>query len=570
MRRWGWSLLFAALGVTGCDPEGPMMDAGPWDAALDAGSGDAGSSDAGPGDAAPGDAGPDDAGVEPLPGEVLATGVCAGDRQVAVAPDGSRVAWVSCEGDAAVWIAPLPAGAPAARVADARPTTTVELSPDSAWVLWTDAEGTDAAVRRADLSSAAVSLSAAGAVREARFVLVDPEGTPELRLLTRTSVASATRVESRTDADGFAVAARLLDDAGPSASLELVSGSRSTLIVAVETAGARAYRMVPTGGGVAPTTLPIDPDRLVMGPVGMGDTHGIARVGSGLVFVEFATGTEAELEPDGVAPDVGWLVLDVGGQRLAYYLRNGDPTRRPRNGAGASVTLSTADATDLWATPHGDALIYPSGGRVYRLVDGSAPVDLRALRATASSARTLTTSRLALADGTVLRVLGTDGSGATDVEDGDRPDQRRLRRNGRADPLARRRRRGGPRGRPARGRSPGPHADHPRLGCHRALGGPASTQIVFRARGELRRLWPGARAPGETGTGMGYRASRSAEVGREPAVLGDLSRNAARASGIEARRDYRRELVAQAEAATRRPSARRSFATSASARTAMR
>lgn len=482
-------MLFAALGVTGCDPEGPMMDAGPWDAALDAGSGDAGSSDAGPGDAAPGDAGPDDAGVEPLPGEVLATGVCAGDRQVAVAPDGSRVAWVSCEGDAAVWIAPLPAGAPAARVADARPTTTVELSPDSAWVLWTDAEGTDAAVRRADLSSAAVSLSAAGAVREARFVLVDPEGTPELRLLTRTSVASATRVESRTDADGFAVAARLLDDAGPSASLELVSGSRSTLIVAVETAGARAYRMVPTGGGVAPTTLPIDPDRLVMGPVGMGDTHGIARVGSGLVFVEFATGTEAELEPDGVAPDVGWLVLDVGGQRLAYYLRNGDPTRRPRNGAGASVTLSTADATDLWATPHGDALIYPSGGRVYRLVDGSAPVDLGPYAGDRFvGAHAPTASQLALADGTVLRVLGTDGSGATDVEDDvvptsvgyDGMGERILWRAdadeaGRADVL----------------RAADPRDLTPITLAWDATGHwavPASTQIVFRARGELRRL----------------------------------------------------------------------------------
>ncbi len=125
----------------------------------------------------------------------------------------------------------------------------------------------------------------------------------------------------------------------------------------------------------------------------------------------------AALETTGVAPDVEWLVLESGGQRFAYYLRDGDVTRRLRNGDGASQVLATAEATDLWATPHGDAFLYPSGGRLFEVRDGSAPVDLGPYaQSRLQGVHAPEATQLALLDGTTLRVFRTDTAESSELD----------------------------------------------------------------------------------------------------------------------------------------------------------
>jgi len=403
--RFAWTLGLVALLAGGCD-EDDGVDAGPPPA--DAGGLDAGETDAGGTDAGGADAGAD-AG---RPGAVIAEGVCVHAGAVAVAPDGSAVAWVACEGEAGVFAAPLDGAA--VRLGDATASTELRWSPDPAWVL-VDRDGLST-LRRADGAGSPVALG--GVVTDdLRFIEV---GDDEVRVVYLTTDGGTRRVTMRSSLDGFASPATLIDDATIVGTLRLISGSRNTLVVEVESGGVRGYELAPTDASAAPQALPIDPLALLMGPVGMGDTHALARrAGGGFAFVAFETGDEAVLETEGLTPGVEWIVAESGGVRFAYYLRDGDPIRRPRDGSGSSVVLDDADASDLWITPNGQRLVYPSGGRAWSVrVGGGAPTDLGAYGAARFEGALAPSSiQLALVESGALTVMPTDAPGAATAVD---------------------------------------------------------------------------------------------------------------------------------------------------------
>ncbi|MGE0788482.1 MAG: hypothetical protein AB7S26_22595 [Sandaracinaceae bacterium] len=365
-----WARVAAALWLVACDgshggdagADGGRRDAGPDAAAIDAG---------------PRDAGPD-AGPAP-PGDALADDVCAHDGAVAVAEDGARAAYVTCGAERAVWTIALFDGAPI-RIDDAVAQTTVRFSPNGTWLLY--GPPTAMRLRPVDASSPAVVI---GSMDEARFVVVDPTASPEVRLLVLASAGGGRRITMRSDADGFIAEANLADDPGIRGDLSLVSGSRNTLLFVLETAGAQSYQRVATDGASAAAPLPIDPRTTLYGPVALGDTHGIAETtGGGLAFVEMATGTAATLESDGVvAGSPRFDVVDGSLGRFAYYLRNGSITRTLRDGSGTPTTLRATPSSDLALSLDATRLVFSSGGRLSSIaLDGSGEVELMEYGAT--------------------------------------------------------------------------------------------------------------------------------------------------------------------------------------------
>ncbi len=395
--------MLIAVGLSvGCD-DGDPADAG-MDAGADAGRIDSGVPDAGapfPDDA--GDAGTD--GGAPQPGQLIASGVCATNGAVDVSPDGARVAYATCSGDVAIFASRLATIAPT-RLADGAADATVRFSPDGAWVLYGPANAM--AVRDPAAGAAEATI---GAVRAARFV--DAPGG--LVLLTLEDAGAGRRLASYSAAGGFATARVLHDDATLETDLSLVSGSRRTLMYTVEEGGARVYRTVDTAAAAAAALLPIDPGTTVFGPVGMGDTHGIAASGGGLSFLEFATGVGAELAPDGVVATDPRYDVTIGADRYVYFLRNGDVTRRLRNGATAAETLATSDATDLRITPDLGRLVYLANMEMRSIaIDGTGEAVIAPYPGAATLDGELSPDSAELAHvlGGFLHVATVDGSSA--------------------------------------------------------------------------------------------------------------------------------------------------------------
>lgn len=396
------ALFLAPLALFGCD-DGEELDAG-MDGDTDAGGFDAGS------DASLDDAGPFDAGP-PAAGALLAEGVCPHDGAVAVTSDGARVAYVTCSGDRAVWTVVLPNDTPV-RIDDAADDATVTFSPDDAWVLYDTP--TQTRVRDVGATRAAQTVSAPRA-DEARFY---QHTSSQIRVLALVSDGGTRRVDLLTDADLFASSTTLIADPGIVGDLSLVSGSRDTLLVAVDDGGT-AYRRVPLDGVTAIDVLPIDPATTLFGPVGLGNTHGIAAVGGGLEFVEFATGTGVELAPDGVNPDDPRFDVSIGADRYVFFLRDGDPTRRLRDGTAAAQTLATGAADGLALTGDGSRLVFTSTGRLFTVdFDGSAAVDLGAYADEVEDvAFARDGSELAFVRGGALVVSPPDQTGMSAVRD---------------------------------------------------------------------------------------------------------------------------------------------------------
>lgn len=404
--RW----LCVAAGLAACDGAG-VEDAG---AVVDAGASvDAGGLD----DAGPLDAGAPDAGAPAPPGRTIATGVCNHEGAVAISSAGARAAYVTCTGERAVWIVELPSGTPR-RFDDVGPAATVRFSPDDAWLLY----GTADAMRVRDVAAgrAPVALAAAR-VDEARFVGVEVAGTPALRLLTLETDAGARRIALRTDADAFASVTPLVESASLAGDLALISGSGNTLVVTIDDGARRTYERVPTDGTSAPLELPIDPDALVLGPVGMGDTHTIGRRGAGLSFVELASGAETALETDGVTTSPLFVVVDPVDGAYAYYLRDGAPTRRLRNASAPAQTLVAARSADMALSASAARLVYSSAGRLRSIaLDGTDDRELVPHAGpTLDVAFSSDGASLAVIEAGAIRSVPTDGSAAPTALDGE-------------------------------------------------------------------------------------------------------------------------------------------------------
>lgn len=328
----------------GDDPPPPPVDAGRMDTSL-------------PPDTGPGPDAAVDTGAPP-PGDVISDELCSpstGRPPVDVSSDGALIAYVTCGAAPKVLVRDVAAGTDT-EIADAVADTSVQLSPDDAFVIY-GADG-DFSIRPVDASIDAISL-ADDPVVEFRYT---PDGT---RLLVL-SQAGGDFVITRRDAGGGGPA-ELLRTPDFAGDLSLISSGSSTMLY-VAPGPPQEYRQVALDGtGVA--DIPIDP---TMDPVfspGLGDTHGIARTtANGLDFIQLADAMRFEIAADGVTAESPMLV-DEG---FAYYVRNGDPVRRRRD-QRTPMPEQVIDDTDITVF----ALFAPAGRLVYA-ADGalfSAPMD---------------------------------------------------------------------------------------------------------------------------------------------------------------------------------------------------
>jgi hypothetical protein len=108
-----------------------------------------------------------------------------------------------------------------------------------------------------------------------------------------------------------------------------------------------------------------------MAPVGLGDTHNFALHEDQLVRVELKTGKISEIVASGAGLLDGTSHLvdreDAPGTKYVYYIVNGDPTRRDRDGAMPAETLAESNAVAQRLTPDQSTLLYLSDGALHGL-----------------------------------------------------------------------------------------------------------------------------------------------------------------------------------------------------------
>jgi hypothetical protein len=321
----------------------------------------------------------DDKPVKPTDEPSLAGALCDGQAGLsAVAPsaDGTRVAFVSCS-DAV----------PAVLVHDLTTHTEVNLgeAPQGSTVEWLPSARSDEPqkyvlfgvpselwVRAADASTDAVRVSEgdSGTVHRAILQRIsDTEFAPRLHVLATTGDTRTLSV--RDPHDDYAEATELYSGSDITADLSQISGSGRTLIL-TPSAEDQKYLQVQWNTNKAMwqvSTLSFGPADWVMAPVGLGDTHNFALHGDQLVRVELKTGVTEEIVAagEGLLEGTAHLVdrEDAPGTKYVYYILNGDPTRRDRDGKMPAETLAEADAVAQRLTPDESTLLYLSEGALY-------------------------------------------------------------------------------------------------------------------------------------------------------------------------------------------------------------
>jgi hypothetical protein len=165
-----------------------------------------------------------------------------------------------------------------------------------------------------------------------------------------------------------------------------------------------------------------------MAPVGLGDTHNFALHEDQLVRVELKTGKVEEIVATGggLLDDPGHLVdrEDAPGVKYIYYIANGDPTRRDRDGLMAPETLAQANAVAQRLSPDLSTLLYLSDGALYAVPaeggearaletedNATGRIDAAFPKTGSSVAYTVGSSiyRIQLADGSASKISGASG-----------------------------------------------------------------------------------------------------------------------------------------------------------------
>jgi hypothetical protein len=407
----------ALLGTACADDDRPGADAG-LDAGRDAGPpGDGGGIDTGT------DAGDFDAG--PPPGEVVTAELCEGgdSASVAVAPDGSRVAYVTCtaSGDS-VAVQDLASG----EVVELGPGASdfsVEFSPDSAFVLY----GASGAlhIRDAAAAAAAVRLST-GDVVETRFIEIAPSGeTPYLAILYSSTEAAVTTIAAR-DLATLDTERVLMSSDRLESSLALVSNTGQNLFVGEDDGtGFVRYHKVSTSVAGIQTGLPFGPTDFGMIVTGLGNTHGVAHTsGGGLAFRILEDDSEINvLVPSGVDPAHPVLALAPAETTYLYFIVGGDVSRHERSATSGSLELlSTGAARSLAATPDGGRVLFASSTSLFSIAaDGGSAVEVIPGLGTSANPDLVfspgSDEVAALADGMLIRAP-VDAAGAREVLDG--------------------------------------------------------------------------------------------------------------------------------------------------------
>ena len=373
--RLAW-LAAAALACGGCgDDDRPAgVDAGRDAAGTDGGDTD-GSADLDAGT----DAGPVDAG--PPPGDVLTELVCdlpvtTGD--VEVSPDGARVAYVACDGDAATARVIELATGDETVLGPTEADATVQFSPDSAFVLF-GASGTFD-IRDVAAASAATRLTG-GSVVETRFVEVTPSaGAPFTTLLYSFTLAGDTTIAAR-DLAALGTERTLASSDRLEPSLALISNTGQNLFVGEDDgSGFVRYQQISIEGVAVQMPLPFGPTEFDMVQPGLGNTHGAARAPGGrFVFRKLEDDSEInELAPSGVDPTHPVLDLTSGGTRYLYFIVDGDVSRHERSATSGSLSmLTTGAARTLHALPDSSRVLFVSGTSLFSIpADGGTAVEL--------------------------------------------------------------------------------------------------------------------------------------------------------------------------------------------------
>ncbi|HWA73723.1 MAG TPA: hypothetical protein VG937_15360 [Polyangiaceae bacterium] len=299
----------------------------------------------------------------------------AGLSAVAPSADGTRVAFVSCSGSS-----------PAVIVHDLATHDEVNLGevPDGSSVEWLPSARSDEPqkyllyglpselwVRAADASTDAVRVAEgdSGALHRAILQRIsDTEFAPRLHVLS--AVEGTLTLSVRDPHDDYATATELYAGSDILPDLSQISGSGRTVIL-TPTEEDQGYVQVQWNTNKAmwqTSTLSFGPADWVMAPVGLGDTHNFALHGDQLVRVELKTGAIEEIvaSGEGLLDGTAHLVdrEDAPGTKYVYYILNGDPTRRDRDGKMAPETLAEANAVAQQLTPDESTLLYLTDGEL--------------------------------------------------------------------------------------------------------------------------------------------------------------------------------------------------------------
>lgn len=361
-------VLFLSFLVVGCGDDGGTSDAAPTDSAVDVAPDDAGPSDSAI-DGGLVDGG-GDAGSFPE-STLVAANVCPGAGSVATTPNGAFIAYLDCTGAPEAFVLDViareardlgPAG-------DSAGGPTVVFDPTGGYVLF----GAPSAPQLRDVATAGPAFPvSAGTVSALRFVERPDAAATTWSLVAVVEAGGALDVIARdlAPASGqpYSNSRTLSADIGRW-DTNLVSSNGANIFVE---RGAN-YARVPTLEGEAGETFAYGPGDFVLGPAGLGNTHGIAREGDGLVFLEL--GTEATVTLVGAQlTEAEPLVFtqDVGGETYAYFVVDGDPTRRLRNGTGPLEMLADAVTDKLGPSPDGAHVLYRAARAVHSVpADGS-------------------------------------------------------------------------------------------------------------------------------------------------------------------------------------------------------
>jgi hypothetical protein len=320
----------------------------------------------------------DDAPIAAPQNTGLAAKVCTpqpGQQVVAPSADGKRVAFLSC--------AAIP---PTVVVHDLSSNEEVELGPskEHASIEWLPAARTDEPekyvlfgrpnelwLRAADGTSGAVLVSSEStAVHHAVLQRVSStEFAPRLHVFESTGDGLSLSVRGAEDGYVEPVPIYMGSDVKPD--LSQISASGRTLILTPSAEGANYVQVQwnTTQSAWQTSALSFGPAQWVMAPVGLGDTHNSALHEDQLVRVELKTGKVEEIVATGggLLDDPGHLVdrEDAPGVKYIYYIANGDPTRRDRDGLMAPETLAQANAVAQRLSPDLSTLLYLSDGALY-------------------------------------------------------------------------------------------------------------------------------------------------------------------------------------------------------------
>ncbi len=292
-------------------------------------------------------------------------------KAVAVSPDGKSVAFVSCAHDEPSVVVRALGEDEDTVLGPATVDTELEWLLDGKTVLFGSGDALFARLADASEESARIGSEAAHVDEHRAFLeRVDKIFAPRLMVLETDTDSDMRRVLVYKADDNYGSALTLLEDPNLSGDLSYLSDSGRTLISKLTNEdGSETYQKIRTDKSIEVIAMPFGPADYVLAPIGLGDTHDFALHDDELVRVELETGKTVLLVPSGEGLLEGTDHIfdreDAPGKKYVYYIQNGDPTRRLREGTDEPLVLAEANAVAHTLSPDLSTLIYLSDGQLF-------------------------------------------------------------------------------------------------------------------------------------------------------------------------------------------------------------